>query len=89
MTGYTVHTGSTVKFADGWDQVFGSKTPSPKKSAGTQAEPVSTHVHSQAESRKKKKKSKKKTHTGKTKAQAKGATRRKTASAKNRRGKKK
>jgi hypothetical protein len=23
MTGYTVHTGSTEKFADGWDQIFG------------------------------------------------------------------
>lgn len=23
MTGYTVHTGSTEKFAAGWDQIFG------------------------------------------------------------------
>jgi hypothetical protein len=23
MTGYTVHTGSTVKFSDGWDNIFG------------------------------------------------------------------
>jgi hypothetical protein len=22
MTGYTVHTGSTEKFADGWDRIF-------------------------------------------------------------------
>jgi len=22
MTGYTVHTGSTVKFSDGWDNIF-------------------------------------------------------------------
>ena len=23
MTGYTVHTGSTVRFSDGWDRIFG------------------------------------------------------------------
>jgi len=23
MTGYTVHTGSTVKFSAGWDNIFG------------------------------------------------------------------
>jgi hypothetical protein len=22
MTGYTVHTGSSVKFSDGWDKIF-------------------------------------------------------------------
>lgn len=27
MTGYTVHTGSTEKFADGWDQIFGTQAP--------------------------------------------------------------
>ena len=36
MTGYTVHTGSSVKFSSGWDRVFES-TPSGKKS--TQATP--------------------------------------------------
>lgn len=30
MTGYTVHTGSTVKFSDGWDRIFSGK----KKTAG-------------------------------------------------------
>ncbi len=25
MTGYTVHTGSTRKFAEGWDSIFGGK----------------------------------------------------------------
>ena len=25
MTGYTVHTGSTVQFSDGWDRIFGGK----------------------------------------------------------------
>ena len=27
MTGYTVHTGSTVKFSGGWDRVFSGKKP--------------------------------------------------------------
>jgi hypothetical protein len=26
MTGYTVHTGSSEKFAAGWDRIFGKKT---------------------------------------------------------------
>jgi hypothetical protein len=26
MTGYTVHTGSSRKFSQGWDQIFQSKT---------------------------------------------------------------
>jgi hypothetical protein len=37
MTGYTVHTGSTVKFSGGWDHIFSGKTsakaPAKKKSA--------------------------------------------------------
>ncbi|MFQ5733851.1 MAG: hypothetical protein ACE5KM_18080 [Planctomycetaceae bacterium] len=32
MTGYTVHTGSTEKFSDGWDRIFRGK--SAKTSAG-------------------------------------------------------
>lgn len=38
MTGYTVHTGSTEKFSDGWDRIFGGKpaktTAGRKKAAG-------------------------------------------------------
>jgi len=30
MTGYTVHTGTSKKFASGWDQIFGD----PPKKAG-------------------------------------------------------
>lgn len=32
MTGYTVHTGSTEKFSEGWDKIFGpsGKKPAPK-----------------------------------------------------------
>lgn len=26
MTGYTVHTGSTVKFSNGWDKIFSGAT---------------------------------------------------------------
>lgn len=39
MTGYTVHTGSTVKFCTGWDQIFGSTQGTAKsaKKAGSQA----------------------------------------------------
>lgn len=31
MTGYTVHTGSTVKFSGGWDRIFEGK---PAKKGG-------------------------------------------------------
>ncbi|MCA9053925.1 MAG: hypothetical protein KDA75_08815 [Planctomycetaceae bacterium] len=36
MTGYTVHTGSSTKFAAGWDQIFkgGAKKGSAKQTAG-------------------------------------------------------
>jgi hypothetical protein len=37
MTGYTVHTGSTVNYSTGWDNIFGGaagrKSPSEKKKA--------------------------------------------------------
>ena len=34
MTGYTVHTGSSEKFSQGWDQIFqGQKKPAPKTEA--------------------------------------------------------
>jgi hypothetical protein len=36
MTGYTVHTGSSVKFSDGWDNIFvkGAKKKSARAKAG-------------------------------------------------------
>ncbi len=37
MTGYTVHTGSSEKFSDGWDQIFKSKGKTPKTPAPTTA----------------------------------------------------
>lgn len=34
MTGYTVHTGSSEKFSQGWDQIFqGQKKAAPKAEA--------------------------------------------------------
>jgi hypothetical protein len=36
MTGYTVHTGSTEKFSQGWDQIF-QKQAAAKKAAGEKA----------------------------------------------------
>ncbi len=39
MTGYTVHTGSSQKFSQGWDQIFRDQAPQTQtaKSAKTQA----------------------------------------------------
>jgi hypothetical protein len=40
MTGYTVHTGSSVKFSDGWDKIFsnGAKKKAPAaKTSGKKA----------------------------------------------------
>ncbi len=31
MTGYTVHTGSTEKFTEGWDNIFGGSGSNKKK----------------------------------------------------------
>ncbi len=47
MTGYTVHTGTSIKFSDGWDKIFakGAKKKSPAAKAGakkTQATKAST-----------------------------------------------
>ena len=47
MTGYTVHTGSSKKFAQGWDQIFKgtastkSAKPASKKAAKKKSAPVS------------------------------------------------
>lgn len=38
MTGYTVHTGSTEKFSEGWDQIF--KTTRGGKSAARAKKPA-------------------------------------------------
>jgi hypothetical protein len=33
MTGYTVHTGSTEQFSEGWDRIFGNAAGQPRKTA--------------------------------------------------------
>ena len=33
MTGYTVHTGTTRKFSEGWDRIFKQKSAARRKSA--------------------------------------------------------
>ncbi len=43
MTGYTVHTGSTVKFSSSWDRIFNGNSSS-KKTAGTQTAKSATPV---------------------------------------------
>ncbi len=53
MTGYTVHTGSSEDFAEGWDRVFKDNKP---KSADKKKKPAKTQAKSA-----KAKKSKKKT----------------------------
>lgn len=38
MTGYTVHTGTSKKFIDGWDSIFGDAKPEKKtKKKGAKA----------------------------------------------------
>ncbi len=36
MTGYTVHTGSNIKFSGGWDNIFGGKKKPAAKSASAE-----------------------------------------------------
>ena len=37
MTGYTVHTGSNLKFCGGWDRIFDGKPAAGKKTAKSEA----------------------------------------------------
>ncbi|HLJ11698.1 MAG TPA: hypothetical protein VKU82_10930 [Planctomycetaceae bacterium] len=46
MTGYTVHTGSTEKFAAGWDEIF--KKGRPGRSAGTKESSAKKKSHGSA-----------------------------------------
>ncbi|MCA9027729.1 MAG: hypothetical protein KDA86_21140 [Planctomycetaceae bacterium] len=39
MTGYTVHTGATEKFVEGWDKVFGGPKKKTAKKTGTSQKP--------------------------------------------------
>lgn len=60
MTGYTVHTGTSKKFTEGWDNIFDSKKSAGKK-AGTKkksAKKQKKSVTAKAKSAVKKKKNK-------------------------------
>lgn len=54
MTGYTVHTGSTEKFSEGWDRIFSGSGQKQKKSKAAAGQ--STGKKSAARSKKPKKK---------------------------------
>ncbi|MDA0807338.1 MAG: hypothetical protein O2983_16125 [Planctomycetota bacterium] len=61
MTGYTVHTGASKKFTEGWDNIFDTKKPASK--AGTKkksAKKSETDVKASSKDGAKKKKNKKK-----------------------------
>ncbi|MGD9854211.1 MAG: hypothetical protein AB7U20_04590 [Planctomycetaceae bacterium] len=49
MTGYTVHTGSTEKFSNAWDRIFGS----PKKKTAKQPAKTAPAKSKAAKARKK------------------------------------
>lgn len=54
MTGYTVHTGSTEDFTNGWDRIFGEKTVKKEKKK-KKAKKKTTAKTAKKESKKKKK----------------------------------
>lgn len=55
MTGYTVHTGTSKKFSNGWDRIFGGDSPAdpPEKAP---KKPKAKEKSPQAKQKKKKKK---------------------------------
>lgn len=50
MTGYTVHSGTTIKFSEGWDRIFEERAAKSVKSAkgDTKQTPVSGAAKGQA-----------------------------------------
>lgn len=59
MTGYTVHTGSSIKFSGGWDRIFSgtdnAKSPAKKKSKVVEAKKAATKKPAKKKASKKKK----------------------------------
>jgi hypothetical protein len=47
MTGYTVHTGTTIKFSEGWDRIFEERAAKSKK-GNAQKKSASPSAKSQA-----------------------------------------
>ena len=41
MTGYTVHSGTTIKFSEGWDQIFQTSKALPAKKGSAKKKAVS------------------------------------------------
>ena len=48
MTGYTVHTGSSLKFSTGWDEIFRKQKPAAKKKASARVPAAGKHPKKQA-----------------------------------------
>ena len=58
MTGYTVHTGSNIKFSGGWDRIFSGKangSSKPKTSAPASAKKAAAKKSTKKKASKKKK----------------------------------
>lgn len=55
MTGYTVHTGTTVKFSGGWDRIFGGKKAAAKSKAAGKKAPAAKAAKSAGKTAAKKK----------------------------------
>ena len=56
MTGYTVHTGTSKKFTEGWDNVFDNKKPAGKTSGKKKATKKPVGAKAKAAGKKKKNK---------------------------------
>lgn len=56
MTGYTVHTGTSKKFTEGWDNIFDSKKSVGKNSGKKKAVKKATSAKAKTASKKKKSK---------------------------------
>jgi hypothetical protein len=56
MTGYTVHTGTSKKFTQGWDNIFDGKKSVGNKTGGTKAAKKATTAKAKTASKKKKSK---------------------------------
>lgn len=56
MTGYTVHTGASKKFTEGWDNIFDKKSPGKKKA--TKKKKAGAKAKAKSAGKKKKAKSK-------------------------------
>lgn len=55
MTGYTVHTGASKKFTEGWDNIFDKKKPAKKKPGRKKASKKTTNAKAKAAGKKKNK----------------------------------